>query len=344
MHRRGIPGTAAYATMVARGGFGVRIGSVTVDPPVVLAPMAGVTAPSFRQISKEQGAGLVVAEMVSAQGLVRGNARSLEFLEVLDGEHPMAIQLFGSDPDALRQAAAMAEDAGADIVDLNFGCPVPKITRNGDGSALMRDPDRAVRCAKAAVSGTRLPVTVKCRAGWDRDSVNAPELCKKLEDVGVMAVTVHGRTRSDGYREPADWNVIRAVKAAVSIPVIGNGDVVAPEDVVRLMAETGCDGVAVARGALGNPWFFAEARARLQGESEPEPVSAAQRLSTLMRHVDLQIQRHGEGPGIREMRKQMAYYLRGIPGSAEVRGRLNAAETRAQLVALLVPLGLVDDG
>ncbi|MCL6610500.1 MAG: tRNA dihydrouridine synthase DusB [Peptococcaceae bacterium] len=311
------------------------IGGVKLSNPVIAAPMAGVTDRAFRTLAREAGCGLVHTEMVSDQALIYGSSRTGSILDI-DGEPgPLAVQIFGSNPRYMEKAASMVAARKPQLIDINMGCPTPKIVRNGEGAALMRNPRLAYDLARAVVTASGIPVTVKMRKGWDEDQVNAVELAVLMEKAGVSAVTVHGRTRSQFYSGRADWNIIREVKKAVGIPVIGNGDVREPLDARRMMDETGCDGVMVGRAAMGNPWIFTRIIHFLEtGEILPPPT-LEERISTALRHLDLLVRLKGEYTGVREMRKHAAWYLKGMPGAARTRQEINHAETREEMICII---------
>lgn len=304
----------------------MRIGEIELPAGAGLAPMAGVTDAAMRLLCFEQGAAWAVSEMLSAKGWIysRGkNRNAVELLSRLPGEGVGGLQLFGREPEYVARAAAELESRGFAFIDLNFGCPAPKITGNGEGSAMMREPAQIARVVTAAVAATRLPVTVKIRAGWDEASVNAPEVAELCERAGAKAVAVHARTRAQQYAGHADWWIIRAVKARVSIPVLGNGDVRSGADALRMIEETGCDGVIVGRAAQGNPWIFGEIRAAMLGQSW-RPPAPVERVEMALRHFELESALHGEKRGLLEMRKHIAWYVAGLPGASRFRQSLNA--------------------
>ena len=313
----------------------LKIGNVELDNNLILAPMAGVTDLPFRLLCKEQGCGLLYTEMVSAKAILYKNRNTKELLEVREEERPIAVQLFGSDPDIVSDMAAQIEDGPYDIIDINMGCPVPKVVNNGEGSALMKNPKLVEQILSSMVRKLKKPVTVKFRKGFDDSHINAVEIAKIAEGCGVSAVAVHGRTREQYYSGKADWDIIRQVKEAVKIPVIGNGDIWKPEDARRMMEETGCDGLMIARGAQGNPWLFSRINHYLDtGEILPEP-DREEICRMIMRHARLQVSLKGEEIGMKEMRKHIAWYTAGLPHSAGIRRDSNLVSSLSELEALL---------
>ena len=313
----------------------MQIGEIKLAAPLALAPMAGITDLPFRLICRRLGCGMTVSEMVSAKGLLYKNVKTTEMLRIDDGERPTAIQLFGSVPEELAEAARMVEASGADMIDFNMGCPVPKIVNNGEGSALMKQPQLAHDILAAMVKAVKIPVTVKFRAGWDDSNRNAVEIAKAVEAAGVSAVAVHGRTRQQFYEGKADWGIIAEVKQAVKVPVFGNGDIFTVEDGLRMLAETGVDGLMIGRGADGNPWIFRELAAVLRGEERPAAPSLQERLAQAAEHLDMLIEYKGEHISVKEMRRHISAYLKGLPHAAEFRGRFHKVDTREQFMELL---------
>ena len=313
----------------------MQIGEIKLAAPLALAPMAGITDLPFRLICRRLGCGMTVSEMVSAKGLIYKNVKTTEMLRIDDGERPTAIQLFGSVPEELAEAARMVEASGADMIDFNMGCPVPKIVNNGEGSALMKQPQLAHDILSAMVKAVKIPVTVKFRAGWDDSSRNAVEIAKAVEAAGVSAVAVHGRTRQQFYEGKADWGIIAEVKQAVKVPVFGNGDIFTVEDGLRMLAETSVDGLMIGRGADGNPWIFRELAAVLRGEERPAAPSLQERLAQAAEHLDMLIDYKGEHISVKEMRRHISAYLKGLPHAAEFRGRFHKVDTREQFMELL---------
>lgn len=317
-------------------GVTASIGDVSLGNRTVLAPMAGVTDRAFRQLVQEAGCGLLCAEMISDKALVHNNARTGAMLELDPAQHPISVQLVGSEPETMARAARIIQARGADIIDINMGCPAPKVVRNGEGAALMRNPVRAARIVDAVVRAVSRPVTVKIRKGWNEDEVNAVQVAGLAVAAGAAAVAVHARTRNQFYSGHADWAIIRAVRDAVDVPVIGNGDVWTPEDARRMLDETGCDAVMIGRGALGNPWLFSRIVHYLAtGSLLPEP-GPAERVAMAIRHLGLLVRFKGEYTGVREMRKHGSWYLRGLPGAARARVRLNAAQSEREMEGILL--------
>ena len=313
----------------------MKIGNVTLDNPLVLAPMAGVTDLVFRLLCKEQGCGLVYTEMVSAKGIYYNNKNTGILLEVNPEEKPVSLQLFGRDPKIMSEMAKRIEEIPFDILDINMGCPVPKVVNNGEGSALMEEPELVGYIVSAVSKAIQKPVTVKIRKGFTMEHVNAPEIAYIAQESGAAAVAVHGRTRSQYYTGKADWDIIRQVKDKLSIPVIGNGDIFEPEDAVHMMQQTGCDAVMIGRGIQGNPWLFGRTLHYMNtGELLPKP-GVEEVLEMILRHARMQIEFKGEYLGIREMRKHTAWYMTGYPNASKLRGLVNQVETYAQLEALL---------
>lgn len=313
----------------------MKIAHIDIPNPVVLAPMAGVTDLVFRRICHEMGCGLLMTEMISDMGLVHSQQRTFRLVEIGEWEHPISVQIFGSDPVPMERAAAIVTEIGGDLIDINMGCPAPKIVKNGEGSALMLDPARAEAIVRAVVRVAKQPVTVKMRAGWDSDHINAVELAKRVEAAGAAAVAVHGRTREQFYAGKADWGVIARVKQAVRIPVIGNGDIWHPTDAARLLRETGCDGVMIGRGVLGNPWLIKQTVHYLQtGEMLPDP-NPEERIAMAIRHLRDLVAQKGDYTGPREMRKHAAWYLKGLRGAAQIREQINQAKSQSEMEAVL---------
>ncbi len=314
----------------------MKIGNVVLENNVILAPMAGVSDLPFRLLCKEQGVGLTSSEMVSAKAISFHNKNTEALLETAPQERPVSLQLFGSDPDIISEMAAYIEERPFDILDINMGCPVPKVAGNGEGSALMRNPKLVEEIISKTASRIKKPVTVKIRKGFNEQEVNAVEIARIAEASGAAAVAVHGRTREQYYSGTADWDIIRQVKEAVKIPVIGNGDVTSPQKAKQLLDETGCDGVMVGRAAQGNPWIFKEITHYLAtGELLPRPDKAEVR-DMMLRHARMQIEYKGEYIGMREMRKHVSWYTAGYPNSAKLRGVINAVESYEELEALLM--------
>lgn len=311
----------------------LKIGNVTLDNNLVLAPMAGVTDLPFRLLCKEQGAGLICMEMVSAKAIYFNNKNTMELMEIHDEERPVSLQLFGSDADIIAEMAKRIEERPFSILDINMGCPVPKVSGNGEGSALMRNPKLVAEIVEKTARAISKPVTVKIRKGFNDQEVNAVEIAHIAQECGAAAVAVHGRTREQYYSGKADWDIIRQVKEKVSIPVIGNGDIVDGASAKAMLEQTGCDGLMIGRGAQGNPWIFREILHYMQtGELLPPPT-AQEKAEVIKRHIALQMQYKGEYTGIREMRKHLAWYSVGMPQSAQFRNAINLMETKEELLA-----------
>lgn len=313
----------------------LQIGNVTLENNLILAPMAGVTDLPFRLLCKEKGAGLLCMEMVSAKAILYKNKNTQALLEIDPRENPVSLQLFGSDPDIISQIAHEIEDRPFDILDINMGCPVPKIVNNGEGSALMKNPRLAGEIIEKTVKAIKKPVTVKIRKGFDDEHVNAVEMARVAQESGAAAVAVHGRTREQFYSGKADWDIIRQVKEAVSIPVIGNGDLLTAEDVIAMKEQTGCDGFMIGRGAQGNPWIFEQILHYFKtGEHKRKP-SVEEVTDMILRHARMMLDFKGEYIGIREIRKHAAWYTAGYPNSAKLRVAINAVESYEELEKLL---------
>lgn len=313
----------------------LKIGNVELDNPVILAPMAGVSDLPFRLLCRGQGAGMVCTEMISAKAIYYNNKNTESLMAIHEDERPVSLQLFGSEPDILAAMAKRIEDKPFDILDLNMGCPVPKVVNNGEGSALLKKPGLVREIVSAVVSAVDKPVTVKIRKGFDEENVNAVEIARIIEDCGAAAVTVHGRTREQYYSGKADWDSIRRVKEAVSIPVIGNGDVDSPEAARAMFEQTGCDGIMVGRAARGNPWLFHRILHYLKtGEMEEKP-SMQEVKAMILLHAQMQVEKKGMYTGMREMRKHVAWYTAGFPHSAKLRRQVNELENLTELGELL---------
>lgn len=315
----------------------MKIGNLKIDFPVFLAPMAGVTDHSFRILCKEKGAGLVYSEFVSAHGIIRENEKTLDMIRFVEAERPIGIQIFGDSPEVMAKAARMVYDKfKPDLIDINYGCPVPKVTKKGAGSAALKDLCLMDDITSAVVESVpEIPVTVKMRAGWDSNNIVSTEAAPRLEKIGVKAIALHPRTTKQSYKGNANWAWIKELKEAVTVPVIGNGDIKTPDDILRMVEETGCDAVMVARAALGNPWFFEQADNILKGEKISEEPSTEEKIITCRRHLDLLIQTRGEFTGSNLMRKHFAWYIKGFAGAASLRQSLVTAKDHTEMTATL---------
>lgn len=314
-----------------------KIGNIEIKNQVVLAPMAGISNSSFRRIAKEMGCGLIVAEMVSDKAICYGSQKTLDMLYMTDFERPLSQQIFGSDKDSFTKAAKyIEENMHPDIIDINMGCPVPKVAVSAQaGSALLKDPDKVYDIVKAVVEAVNVPVTVKIRSGWDSNHINAVEIAKICEKAGASAITVHGRTRAQGYSGNADWNIIKEVKENVSIPVIGNGDIKSPIDAKRMLDETGCDAIMIARGALGNPWIIKNTVHYLEtGELLPEPTKE-DKINMIKKHLNYLLEIKPEKVALLEMRTEASYYLKGISGAAPYKIKLFQTKTKDEFLKII---------
>ncbi len=314
------------------------IGTLKPENPFFLAPLAGITDPPFRKICKSQGAAMVYTEMISGKGIWYGDQKTETLLKTYEDEKPVAIQIFGSDPEIFSYVAEKLNSGDNAVLDINMGCPVPKIVKNGEGSALMKDPDLAGKLVEAAVSKSKKPVTVKMRIGWDKENINVVEMAKTVEAAGASAVAIHGRTREQYYSGTADWNQIGSVKAAVRIPVIGNGDIFSAEEAVSMMRETGCDYVMIARGALGNPWIFRDAIKLFYGEAAYDPPTQEDNLNMLIKHIDMLEEEKGAYVAVMQIRKHVGWYLKGFHGIKSIRNRVHGISDIDELRSLLLSL------
>jgi len=313
----------------------MKIGNVQLNNKVFLSPMAGVTDLPFRLICKEKGCGMLYTEMINAKALCYDDENTKKMLKIEDEEHPIAVQIFGSEPEFMGKAAAIMNEYPNEILDINMGCPAPKVIKNGDGSALMRNPKLASEVLSSVVKNSKKPVTLKIRKGWDDDSVNAAEIAKIAEQCGISALAIHGRTREQFYSGKADWDIIEQIKQTINIPVIGNGDVFEVEDAVNMLEKTKCDAIMIGRGSQGNPWIFKRINHYMEtGEILPEPT-LEERITTAIKHMNLAVAEHGEYVAVREMRKHIGWYLKGLKNSAKYRDQINKITDYKEVIAML---------
>lgn len=313
----------------------MRIGNVQLQNNLLLAPMAGITNKVFRTLCRGMGCGLAYTEMISAKGMYYGNHKTNTLVEIDENERPIAVQIFGSDPEVMAETAKKISASGACILDINMGCPVPKIVKNGEGSALMLKPELVAKIVKAVCASSSIPVTVKIRKGWDDNSINAPEIALIAEDNGASAVAVHGRTREQFYSGKADWDIIAEVKRKVKIPVIGNGDIFSPEDVKAIFERTGCDAVMIGRGALGNPWIFARTMYYLQSGELPDEPKIEQRKQMMLTHIKAVNANDGERCAVIEARKHIPWYVKGLKNACAIRQKVNMAVTPYEIYGII---------
>ena len=313
----------------------LKIGNVELDNNIILAPMAGVTDLPFRTICKEKGCGMLYTEMINAKALCYDDENTKKMLNLEDDGHPVAVQIFGSDPEYMGKAASIMNQYTNDILDINMGCPAPKVIKNGDGSALMRNPKLAAEVLTAVVKNSKKPVTLKIRKGWDDNSVNALEIAKIAEECGISALAIHGRTREQFYSGKADWDIIAEIKQSINIPVIGNGDVFDVQDAVNMLEKTKCDAIMIGRGSQGNPWIFNRINHYMKtGEVLPEPT-LEEKISTAIKHMNLAVAEHGEYVAVREMRKHIGWYLKGLKNSAKYRDQINKITDYKEVISML---------
>ena len=313
----------------------MKIGNVQLDNEVFLSPMAGVTDLPFRTICKEKGCGMLYTEMINAKALCYDDENTKKMLKMEKDEHPVAVQIFGSDPDFMGKAASIMNQYPNEILDINMGCPAPKVVKNGDGSALMRNPKLAAEVLNAVVKNSEKPVTLKIRKGWDDDCINAVEIAKIAEECGISALAIHGRTREQFYSGKADWDIISEIKQAINIPVIGNGDVFEVQDAVNMLEKTKCDAIMIGRGSQGNPWIFKRINHYMKtGEVLPEPT-LEEKITTAIRHMNLAVAEHGDYVAVREMRKHIGWYLKGLKNSAKYRDQINKITDYKEVIIML---------
>ena len=313
----------------------MRIGNVQLDNEVFLSPMAGVTDLPFRTICKEKGCGMLYTEMINAKALCYDDENTKKMLKMEKDEHPVAVQIFGSDPEFMGKAASIMNQYPNEILDINMGCPAPKVVKNGDGSALMRNPKIAAEVLSAVVKNSEKPVTLKIRKGWDDDCINAVEIAKIAEECGISALAIHGRTREQFYSGKADWDIISEIKQAINIPVIGNGDVFEVQDAVNMLEKTKCDAIMIGRGSQGNPWIFKRINHYMKtGEVLPEPT-LEEKITTAIKHMNLAVAEHGEYVAVREMRKHIGWYLKGLKNSAKYRDQINKITDYKEVIVML---------
>lgn len=309
----------------------LKIGNVELNNNIILGPMAGFTDRPFRVICEKYNPGLTVTEMVSSKGLLYNDEKTKMLMNTCEEKRPVAIQIFGSDEESIKYAVEYINKSKlSEIIDINMGCPAPKVVKNGDGSKILLDINKVIKITKSASENSDIPITVKIRKGWDNDHINAIEVAKAIEEAGASAITVHGRTRSEFYTGKADWDIIRKVKENVNIPVIGNGDIKTKEDAKRIFEQTNCDGIMISRGSLGNPWIFEQIQEYLKGE-EVRKIPDEEKLKIILEHINLETKEKGELTGIREMRKHLAFYIKGSENASEIRNKINFIDNKEEL-------------